>query len=35
MLFDKTGTLVEASAYHPSQGERLYQQLPERLQLPK
>jgi hypothetical protein len=31
MLFDKNGVLVEASAYHPSEGEKLYQQLRERL----
>lgn len=31
MLFDKNGVLVEASAYHPSDGEKLYQQLRERL----
>ncbi|GAA4043710.1 hypothetical protein GCM10022409_32170 [Hymenobacter glaciei] len=31
MLFDKSGQLVEASAYHPSDGEKLYQQLRERL----
>ena len=33
MLFDKNGTLVEASAYHPSDGDKLYQQLRERLGL--
>ncbi|MDO7851205.1 TlpA family protein disulfide reductase [Hymenobacter convexus] len=33
MIFDKTGQLVEASAYHPSDGEKLYQQLRERLGL--
>ncbi|WP_156176212.1 hypothetical protein [Hymenobacter terrenus] len=33
MLFDKNGTLVEASTYHPSDGEKLHQQLRERLQL--
>ncbi|SFQ36496.1 TlpA family protein disulfide reductase [Hymenobacter arizonensis] len=32
MLFDKTGALVEASTYHPSEGDKLYQQLRERLQ---
>ena len=31
MLFDQNGQLVEASAYHPSDGEKLYQQLRERL----
>ena len=33
MIFDKNGQLVEASAYHPSDGEKLYQQLRERLEL--
>ncbi|MBF9142651.1 TlpA family protein disulfide reductase [Hymenobacter properus] len=33
MVFDKNGQLVEASAYHPSDGEKLYQQLRERLGL--
>ncbi|MBO2010268.1 TlpA family protein disulfide reductase [Hymenobacter negativus] len=33
MLFDKNGQLVEASAYHPSDGEKLYQQMRERLGL--
>lgn len=33
MLFDKTGALVEASAYHPSDGDKLYRQLRERLGL--
>ena len=33
MLFDKTGTLIEASTYHPSDGEKLYQQVRERLRL--
>lgn len=33
MIFDKNGQLVEASAYHPSDGEKLYQQLRERLKL--
>ena len=33
MLFDKKGQLVEASAYHPSDGDKLYQQLRERLGL--
>ncbi|MBD2723867.1 TlpA family protein disulfide reductase [Hymenobacter armeniacus] len=33
MIFDKNGRLVEASAYHPSDGEKLYQQLRERLGL--
>ncbi|MFD2718939.1 TlpA family protein disulfide reductase [Hymenobacter monticola] len=33
MIFDKNGKLVEASAYHPSDGEKLYQQLRERLGL--
>ncbi|MDO7849044.1 TlpA disulfide reductase family protein [Hymenobacter sp. M29] len=33
MIFDKNGQLVEASAYHPSDGEKLYQQLRERLGL--
>ena len=31
MLFDKNGQLVEASAYHPSDGEKLYQQMRDRL----
>ena len=31
MLFDETGALVEASAYHPSDAKKLYQQLRERL----
>ena len=31
LLFDANGQLVEASAYHPSDGEKLYQQLRERL----
>ena len=31
LLFDKTGRLVEASTYHPSDGEKLYQQVRERL----
>ena len=34
MLFDKNGQLVETSAYHPSDGDKLYQQLRKRLQLP-
>jgi thiol-disulfide isomerase/thioredoxin len=34
LLFDKNGTLVEPNAYHPSDGEKLYRQLRERLQLP-
>ena len=34
MLFDKNSALVEASAYHPSAGDKLYQQLRERLKLP-
>ena len=33
MLFDKNGTLVEASAHHPSDGDKLYRQLRERLGL--
>ena len=33
MVFDKNGVLVEASALHPSDGEKLYQQLRERLKL--
>jgi thiol-disulfide isomerase/thioredoxin len=33
MIFDKNGQLVEASAYHPSDGDKLYQQLRERLGL--
>jgi thiol-disulfide isomerase/thioredoxin len=33
MLFDKNGQLVEASAYHPSDGEKLYQQMRDRLGL--
>ena len=33
MLFDRNGTLVEASTYHPSDGDKLYQQLRERLGL--
>ena len=33
LLFDKNGTLVEGNAYHPSDGEKLYQQLRERLGL--
>jgi thiol-disulfide isomerase/thioredoxin len=33
MIFDKNGQLVEASAFHPSDGEKLYQQLRERLGL--
>ena len=33
MLFDRNGTLVEASTYRPSDGEKLYQQLRERLGL--
>lgn len=31
MLFDKNGKLVETSTYHPSDGEKLYQQVRERL----
>ncbi len=31
MLFDKNGQRVEASAYRPSDGDKLYQQLRERL----
>ncbi|NML66920.1 TlpA family protein disulfide reductase [Hymenobacter sp. RP-2-7] len=31
MLFDKTGRLVEASAYRPSEGDQLRQQVVERL----
>lgn len=31
MLFDKTGRLVEASAYHPSETDKLHQQVRERL----
>ena len=34
LLFDKNGTLVEPDAYHPSDGEKLYRQLRERLRLP-
>ena len=33
MLFDKNGALVEANAHHPSDGDKLYQQLRERLGL--
>jgi thiol-disulfide isomerase/thioredoxin len=33
MLFDKSGNLVEASTYPPSSGDKLYQQLRERLKL--
>ena len=33
MLFDRNGTLVEASTYRPSDGDKLYQQLRERLGL--
>ena len=33
VLFDKNGTLVEASTHHPSDGEKLYRQLRERLGL--
>ena len=33
MIFDKNGQLVESSAYHPSDGEKLYQQMRERLGL--
>ena len=33
VLFDKNGALVEASAHHPSDGEKLYRQLRERLGL--
>ncbi|MGI4833726.1 MAG: TlpA family protein disulfide reductase [Janthinobacterium lividum] len=32
MLFDKTGRLVEASAYRPSESDKLHQQVRERLQ---
>jgi thiol-disulfide isomerase/thioredoxin len=31
MLFDKTGRLVEASTYHPSETDKLHQQVRERL----
>lgn len=31
MLFNKDGQLVEANAYHPSDGEKLYRQVRERL----
>ncbi|RZK58840.1 MAG: TlpA family protein disulfide reductase, partial [Hymenobacter sp.] len=31
LLFDKHGKLVETSTYHPSDGEKLYQQVRERL----
>ena len=34
MLFDQNGTLVEASTYHLSDGDKLYQQLRDRLKLP-
>jgi thiol-disulfide isomerase/thioredoxin len=32
MLFDKNGALVEASTYHPSAGEKLFQQVRKRLE---
>ena len=31
ILFDKNGPLVEASTHHPSDGDKLYRQLRERL----
>jgi thiol-disulfide isomerase/thioredoxin len=31
MLFDKNGKLLEASTYHPSDGDKLYRQVRERL----
>ncbi len=31
MLFDKNSQLVQADTYRPSEGEKLYQQVRERL----
>ena len=33
MLFDRNGTLVETNTYHPSDIDKLYQQLHEQLEL--